>query len=197
MSKRSTLIEIQVLAIRKGVANPCQVLALVTLLKVGRVKVERVPPKERWNIKVMVKVTVIIQAPELVTFLMHGAQQDVTCALGVMTLVRALAHMTGHVIDHVKITNIGLKDAHTNICRVAFQVTPQSLNQGQLGDVGNSIPNAMRHLSTTQVNLNLGFTLVTHQAMLTRCPITDIMLVSMGIQSGCLKTFALMEREAG
>jgi len=147
----------------------------------------------------MVKGTVTEKAHQNMTFLKQGAHiQDVKCALSVMTRVQALAHMTGHVIGHVKITNIGLIGVNTNICqKVECQVTPQSLGLGHLGDIGNTTPKVVRNQSTTQENLNLDFTLVTHQANQTKCPIMDIMLVIMAILSGYLKICALMGRAAG
>ncbi|KAH3712675.1 hypothetical protein DPMN_072428 [Dreissena polymorpha] len=145
----------------------------------------------------MVKGTVTKKAH--LTFLKQGASiQDVKCALSVMTRVQALAHMTSHVIGHVKITNIGLIGVNTNICqKVERQVTPPSLGLGHLGDIGSTTPKVVRHQSTMQENLNLDFTLVTHQANQTKCPIMDIMLVIMAILSSCLKICALMGRETG
>ncbi|KAH3886406.1 hypothetical protein DPMN_010412 [Dreissena polymorpha] len=139
------------------------------------------------------------KAHEPMTFLKQAPRiQDVKCTLSVMTRVQALAHMTGHVIGHAKITNIGLIGVNTNICqKVECQVTPQSLGLGHLGDIGNTTPKVVRNQSTTQENLNLDFTLVTHQANLTKCPIMDIMLVIMAIISGCLKICALMGRKSG
>ncbi|KAH3737659.1 hypothetical protein DPMN_044252 [Dreissena polymorpha] len=97
-----------------------------------------------------------------------------------------------------KDNKIGLIGVNTIICqKEERKETPQSLGLGHLGDIGNTTPKAVLHQSTTQENLYLDFTLVTHQANLTKCPIVDIMLVIMAILSGCLNICALMGREAG
>ena len=100
------------------------------------------------------------KAHQHMTFLKQGAHiQDVKCALSVMTRVQALAHMTGHVIGHVKIANIGLIGVNTNICqKVECQVTPQSLGPGQLGDIENTTPKVVLRQGITQENVNLDFT---------------------------------------